>query len=115
MMRSLLLIVTAGAAAFLHPARSPANSEPREVNVIGLDYAFQHPTELPAGPTIFRFVNKGKVRHEFNIALLKQGVKPGDVVALRKEGKSPVHLLEGGVGVLFASPGGSSGAALSTN
>lgn len=88
---------------------------PREVTIVGLDYAFQIPTELPSGPTTFRFDNKGKVRHELNIALLKPGAKIDDLIALRKQGKSTLSLIDGPVGVLFASPGGRSSVGLATD
>lgn len=86
----------------------------REVNVIGLDYAFQLPRELPAGPTMFRFENKGKVPHEMNIVMLKPGVSPARFLEVLK-GTDPLQpMIEGPIGVLFADPGGRSGAGLST-
>jgi hypothetical protein len=44
-----------------------------EVDIVGRDYAFTAPRELPAGRTTFRFTNKGKVIHELDVALLKDG------------------------------------------
>jgi hypothetical protein len=88
-------------------------SAPREVEVVGLDYAFRAPAELPPGRTVFRFINHGKVRHEMNIVLLAPGVtvdqlnavpdpdKPRDAEALA----SLSRMIEATVGVLFARPG----------
>jgi hypothetical protein len=92
-----------------------AAPKPREVEAIGTDYAFQIPSELPPGPTTFRFSNKGKKRHEFNIFLLKPGVTVTQVLELVKAGKTTKDLVEGSVGVLFADPGGRSDARLLTD
>jgi hypothetical protein len=92
-----------------------AAPKPKEVEAVGTDYAFQVPSELPPGPTTFRFNNKGKKRHELNIFLLKPGVKVTQVLELQKAGKTTKDLVEGSVGVLFAEPGGRSGARLLTD
>ena len=111
-----LLLGTVNRGSLVTETTATAGSAlPREVTIVGLDYAFQAPRELPAGPTTFRFDNKGKVRHEFNIALLKPGAKIDDLIALRKQGKSTLSLLEGPVGVLFAAPGGRSSVGLTTD
>lgn len=92
-----------------------AAPKPREVEAVGTDYAFQIPSNLPPGPTTFRFTNNGKKRHELNIVLLKPGVKLSQVLELQKAGKTTKDLVEGSVGVLFAEPGGRSGARLLTD
>lgn len=89
--------------------------KPREVEAVGTDYAFQVPSELPPGRTSFRFNNKGKKRHELNIFLLKPGATVTQVLELQKTGKTTQALVEGSVGVLFADPGGRSGARLLTD
>lgn len=112
---ALLLVVWGSGPVTASPPTLRPSAMTREVAIVGLDYAFQVPRELPAGPTTFRFENRGKVRHEFNIFLLKPGAKVDEVLALRKEGKSTHHLIEGTVGVLFANPGGRSSAGLATD
>lgn len=92
-----------------------AAPKPRQVEAVATDYAFQVPSELPPGPTAFRLSNKGKKSHEFNIFLLKPGATVTQVVELQKAGKSTQDLVEGPVGVLFAEPGGRSGAGLLTD
>jgi hypothetical protein len=73
--------------------------------VTGSDYAFQLPDSLPAGPTVLRFTNAGKVDHEMGVALLKPGVTLAQVLERIKAGSSPDSLLDGIVGVLIAKPG----------
>jgi hypothetical protein len=87
----------------------------REVEVVGLDYAFQIPSTLPAGLTTFRFRNDSKHFHEFNMFLLKPGVTIVQVIKAGKEGKSQMALIDGPVGVLFAGKGKTSAAMLMTN
>jgi hypothetical protein len=92
------LTVLALCAACAAPETSP--SDPREVTIVGLDYAFQLPAELPAGWVTFRFRNAGKVPHEFNAAAnADQPVTP---------------LRDATIGVLFAGPGGDSPSGLTT-
>lgn len=90
-------------------------SEPRVVEVVGSDYAFQVPESLPAGPTLFRFVNRGKVRHELNIFMLKRGITIQQYLDRRKQNKPAQDLIDGPVGVLFADAADRSDAGLSTD
>jgi hypothetical protein len=87
----------------------------REVEVIGTEYAFTAPHELPSGRTLFRFRNRGKVTHELNIALLKRGVTISQFIDSAKADKPQMVMVEGPVGVLFADPGKASAFALSTD
>jgi len=73
--------------------------------IVGLDYAFQTPARVPAGPTTIHFVNKGKVAHELNIVLLKRGVTMQQFAAASNAGQPLAPLLEATVGVVFAEPG----------
>src|SRR5436190_10387791 len=45
---------------------APPHRIATDVEIVGLDYAFQAPADLPPGLTTFRFRNAGKHRHEFN-------------------------------------------------
>jgi hypothetical protein len=92
-----------------------ATPEPRVVEVVGTDYAFQVPESLPAGPTLFRFVNRGKVRHELNLFMLKRGVTIQQYLERRKQNKPAQDLIDGPVGVLFAEAADQSDAGLSTD
>jgi hypothetical protein len=85
------------------------------VEIVGLDYAFQAPTTLPAGRTTFRFSNKGKVEHELNIGLLKRGVTVQQFVDAMNSGRPITDMREMAVGVLFAEPGERASAGLATD
>lgn len=89
--------------------------EPRVIEVVGSDYAFQVPEHLPPGPTLFRFVNRGKVRHELNIFMLKRGITIQQYLERRKQNKPAQDLIDGPVGVLFADAADRSDAGLSTD
>ena len=89
--------------------------EPRNVEIVGLDYAFRVPANVAAGRTTFRFVNKGKVAHELNISLLKSGASVDRFMDAVRADKPTAEFREGALGVLFASPGKQSGAGLSAD
>jgi len=104
-----------GVAVLIAARPSPdAAPKARDVEVVGLDYAFRMPAELPAGPTTFRFRNDGKLRHEFSIVRLKRGATIDQFIRLSKESKAQ-PLIDGEVGVLFADPGERSTSGLTTD
>ena len=109
------IVLAALTAVGCSKSEPPANRGGSEVEIGGADYAFQVPASLPAGRTAFRFNNKGKVRHELNIALLKPGVQVERVLETRRAGKPVQALIEGPVGVLFADAGERSPGTLSTD
>ncbi len=84
------------------------------VDIVGLDYAFQAPSTLPAGRTTFRFVNRGKVAHELNVSLLKRGVSVQQFMAAINADTPVAPFRDAPVGVVFARPGERAAAALST-
>jgi hypothetical protein len=87
-----------------------------EVEIVAHDYAFASPTELPAGRTIFRFTNKGKVIHELSVELLKNGTTVQQVMNAVNVPKQPFKpLIEASVGIMLARPGERSSAGLSTS
>ncbi|MEP6765685.1 MAG: hypothetical protein ABJB66_15325 [Gemmatimonadaceae bacterium] len=102
-------LATTLAAAMLACSRtssdSPTANGSNVVEITGLDYAFQMPDSLPPGRTSFRFVNKGKVDHEFNIVLLKTATTLRQFVDTANADKTVRNLIDGSVGVLFAKPG----------
>src|SRR6476659_6185397 len=57
-----------------------------KLEITGLDYAFRVPEHVKAGRTTITFVNRGKVRHEFNLNLLRPGATPEQVMAALKAG-----------------------------
>jgi hypothetical protein len=77
--------------------------DPRPVSIIGLDYAFQAPDTLRAGPAIFSFLNRGSVRHEMVLYVLNDGRTLGDYLrATTAEERRP---LGRAVGLILAEPG----------
>lgn len=78
---------------------------PNEVTVVGLDYAFQAPDTLPAGPTAVAFENRGEVDHEMILVRLKEGVTLDQVMEALRTGGEPRDFTEGGPGILIAGPG----------
>ena len=73
-----------------------------DVEIIGFDYAFKAPSELPPGLTTFRFRNQGKHRHELNIVQLKAGVTLRQFIDAANASKPLSPMIERTVGVLFA-------------
>lgn len=93
----------------------PASTLPRQiVEIVGGDYAFLVPDGIHAGPATFRFVNRGKVRHELSIALLRPGVTVQQLMAARQAKARAGQLIEASVGVLVADGGTRDAAELST-
>ena len=97
------------------PRGDMGSQAPKNVTVVGTDYAFSVPAAMKAGLTSFHFRNDGKKTHEFNIFLLKPGVTIDQIVDSAKAGKPQSPMIEGAVGVLFAEPGSFAPAGLSTN
>jgi hypothetical protein len=87
---------------------------PAQVAILGDDYAFLHPpTTLPSGETLFAFENRGKVRHEMSLALLKPGVTADDAMrAVMDPGARRRDLYDKSIGVLLAFPGDTAGGRL---
>ena len=54
---------------------------PNSVTIKAVDYAFESPDTIPAGPTLFTFENHGTVRHEVAISRLKAGHSFAEVTA----------------------------------
>ena len=117
MMHRHLLAAVISAVAVLSACTTSTPTTPgiREINVAGLDYAFQVPDSLSPGATSFRFANTGKVPHEMIITLLKPGVTLGQLMAEMKAGRDPQALTDGMVGILITTPGTESIGALHVN
>ena len=93
----------------------PAPPSTSIVTVEAVDYAFQLPDTLRAGPTTFRMHNGGKVPHEMVMALLKPGVTMSQLMDHVGAGGSPDSVVTGIVGILIATPGETTVGALSTD
>jgi hypothetical protein len=106
-----MIAIIALAAAAVLPARSALESETK---IVGFEYAFTAPSELPAGRRAFTFENRGKVPHELNITLLKPGATIQQFITAANAGKPLSPFIDAPVGVLFAAPGKTSPSALAT-
>ncbi len=96
---------------------SACGGETDEVTVVGTDYAFDAPSELSAGETIFSFRNDGTVDHEMILVRLREAGTFGDAMAALQAGGDPDELFEQyfedlGVGVVFTTPGTTAGGRL---
>jgi len=77
-MRRIGLLV----ALMTQSAIGQATKPPAEVTIIANEYAFiGFPTTIAAGPTMFSFENRGEMRHEMSIILLKPGLTLKDAIA----------------------------------
>lgn len=94
-------------------AAQTAPREPVRIHVVGTDYAFLPlPATLAPGKTLFSFENRGKVRHELSIALLRPGVTLQQMMqVVPGSGERPGYI-EKVVGILIAKPGDTSGGEL---
>ena len=111
----LSLVVAAGMAAPLDATKS-AGRAPVRVAAIGTDYAFiDFPATIAAGPTEFSFENRGKVRHEMSMVLLRPGVTMQQVLERGPSAASSKAMSEQIIGILIARPGESAGGRLSVD
>ena len=80
---------------------------PRQVDIIATDYAFQAPATLPAGPTDFHFLNRGKQFHEVQLFRWKAGISPDSALRLATlDGDSlPDGARDSSLVILVAQPG----------
>jgi hypothetical protein len=101
--------------ALLFPAAITAPlPPPAEVTIVATDYAFAAPPTIRAGFVSFRLLNKGATTHELTIAMLRPAVTVAQLRAAVKEGKPTESFVENAVGLVFAGPGKTSTASLST-
>lgn len=103
---AILLAMPAHDRAVLVPAH--------EVEIVGLDYAFQVPTRIGPGLTTFNFVNKGTVPHELNIVLLKRGVTTQVYIKAANADQPLAPMIDATIGVLFAKKNKRSPSSLTT-
>lgn len=85
------------------------------IDVVGSDYAFQAPDSVFPGPTVFRFRSTGRVDHEMILVQLRQGATIEQLVAADGRDSLVDALRDGGVAVLFASPGQADDFVISVN
>ena len=100
MARLCSLVVTALALAGCQSAAPYAR-----VQVIATNYAFTLPRTLPPGPTAFQFINRGTVRHEFQIFRFSRGISPDSAGRMLATDNIPDTAAESQGGILVGMPG----------
>ena len=97
MRRIVVALMAIAQASHAQAARAPA-----AVAVVANEYAFiAFPATIAAGPTAFSFENRGEVRHEMTIILLKPGLTAKDAVDAGAAVTGP-RIAESLVGLLIA-------------
>ena len=84
------------------PPAGPAATGPQSVAFTATDYAFDGPSETPAGPTRFRLVNKGKEPHHLVVIRIEEGRTYDSLLAVLRKPEMPprwVHPIGGPNGV----------------
>jgi hypothetical protein len=105
----------AGFCAAIFVLATPLTAQsPRPLTIRGVDFAFQVPDTVPAGPTIISLDNVGAAHHEVLIVRLKEGRTGADVLAA-KTGPERMALQDGLVGLVAADPGSKSLGSLVTS
>lgn len=82
-------------SALLGLIGSASARSPQAIRVVGTDYAFTVPEHIRAGETIFTFENRGAVRHEMSLALLKDGFVADTILTSVIAGSPRRNWLEG--------------------
>jgi hypothetical protein len=108
MAKSILLVTALLSGLQTAAARRP----PQMVRIMGTDYAFQLPEHVRAGETIFTFENRGSVRHEMALALLKPGFRPDSILTSVIAGSPRRNWLEGQAPLIVSRPGDQPGPGL---
>jgi hypothetical protein len=87
-----------------HRSTASRRVTPVTIIIIANDYWFDAPHTLPAGLTTFVLLNRGTVKHEVLLMLLRRGQTIADLkqVHTPEERRNSV---ESPIGVLFAPPG----------
>jgi hypothetical protein len=101
-----LALAAALVATFAPPLPAQTKAEPKQIEVVGTDYAFLPlPAHISAGPTLFAFDNRGKVQHEMSISRLRPGVTPEEAIKAIRDGAKRGDFVERAVGILIVGPG----------
>jgi hypothetical protein len=83
------VLVIAALALCACRAAPPADTSRNTVTVIAKDFAFELPSEIPAGLTTFKLVNRGPSLHHIQLIRLEEGKTGDDYLAALKAGGPP--------------------------
>lgn len=84
---------------------SCAPARPREVEIVAVNYAFQAPDSLPAGPAVFRLTNHGTVVHEVQLFRFRRGIGADSGLRLLVTEGTPDSLYDASGAVLISAVG----------
>src|SRR4051812_11463360 len=87
----------------------PESTPPQNIRITGTDYAFQVPEHIRAGEALFSFENRGSVRHEMSLVLLKRGVITDTVLSQIANGGRRRDFVDGQGALIISAPGESPG------
>ena len=79
---------------------------PVEVAIVGVDYAYQAPQHIAAGPTAFTFANHGSVLHEIQLFRLRAEVPRDSAVYFLANSTQTDTLAPDGAGSVLWAPAG---------
>lgn len=87
---------------FLTACAAPA---PRVIPIVAVNYAFQAPDSVPAGPAVFTLTNHGTVLHEVQIFRFRRGVTADSGLRLLTTEGVPDSLFDASGAVLITPVG----------
>jgi len=102
----------AAAAVLTITAAGATRAEPRHITIEAHDYAYVVPETARRGPTVFHFVNRGRVPHEVQLFRFNSDVSDKQARAYLATGNVPDSVADTNGGVLIAAPGGTTREAL---
>jgi predicted component of type VI protein secretion system len=82
------------------------NKTPVEVAIVGVDYAYQAPQHIAAGPTAFTFANHGSVLHEIQLFRLRSDVSTDSAIYYLATSEQTDTLAPDGAGSVLWAPAG---------
>jgi len=99
-------VLAAGAVALLGMKRGAADRQVPTFRIVAVDYGYQLPKEIAAGPTRLELVNQGHELHHAQLIRLEQGKTLADLASLDPAAPPPAWVVPvGGPGAV--SPGDS--------
>lgn len=78
---------------------------PRAIPIIAVNYAFQAPDSVPAGPAAFTLTNRGSVVHEVQLFRFRRGIPADSGLKLLVTEGTPDSLYDASGAVLISAVG----------
>lgn len=78
---------------------------PRPVEIVAVNYAFQAPDSVPAGPAVFTLTNRGTVVHEVQLFRFRRGITADSGLRLLVTENTPDSLYDASGAVLISAVG----------